>query len=154
MADEHRLSRMETLWSVVKRAHCDDQEAVRAAREQLIQRYGNAVRKYLLGALQSENDANEVFQEFSLRMAEGRFQGADPNRGRFRNYIKTALFRLIVDFQRSRGKQALQPDIDNDVFGDDGQFDPEALFVKQWRSDLIERELLSADRKSWLTISL
>ena len=66
MADEYRLSGMETLWSVVQRAHGDDEEAVHAAREQLIHRYGNAVRKYLLGALRSENDANEVFQEFFI----------------------------------------------------------------------------------------
>ena len=50
-------------------------------------------------------------------------------------------FEWSLIFNDPEGKQALQLDIDDDVFRDDEQFDQEAFFVKQWRSDLIERTL-------------
>lgn len=154
MGEDDRLSRMDTLWSVVHRAHSDDEATidVRAAREQLMNRYGGAARRYLLGALKNENDADEVYQEFSLRMIRGDFHRADPERGQFRKFVKTALFRMIVDYQRAARKRGavletkhefLLP-AESDPLGDEA-------FARKWRAELIEKtldDLRSVDRKS------
>ncbi|MGI9517327.1 MAG: sigma factor [Pirellulaceae bacterium] len=141
MNDEERLSRLETLWSVVYRAHGDETIDAAAARHELMDRYGGAAKRYLRGALRSDSDAEEVFQEFSLRMIRGDFHRADEEKGRFRQFVKTALFRMIVDFQRARGKsagqqhlqQAPEPAIE-DPLGDDA-------FAQSWRKELIEKTL-------------
>ena len=48
---DQRLSRIQTLWTVVRRAHAGSEAAVHSAQEQLLNRYGGAVRRYLIGAL-------------------------------------------------------------------------------------------------------
>ena len=44
--------------------------------------------------------ADEMFQEFALRLVRGDFRNADAARGRFRFFLKTALYHLVVDAQR------------------------------------------------------
>ena len=46
----HRLSQITTLWTMVDQAHGLDAAAVTSARQRLLERYGGAVKKYLLGA--------------------------------------------------------------------------------------------------------
>jgi RNA polymerase sigma-70 factor (ECF subfamily) len=103
---EQRLSKIDTLWSLVRQAHGGAATVVSASQEQLLTRYGGAVHRYLLGALRDANAADELFQEFCLRFLRGDFQNAHPQRGRFRMYVKTALLHLIVDHQRRQQKQA------------------------------------------------
>ena len=136
---EERLSQMDTLWSVVNRAHGQDSYAVQEARNQLLQRYGVAVRKYLLAALRQETDASEVYQEFALRVIRGDFHRASPAQGQFRKYLKTSLFRLIVDFQRKRGTRELQLDVWDGVLTGQDLDSQHAMFTRKWRTELIDR---------------
>ncbi len=78
--DDLHLSRIQTAWSMVRRAH-GDHTAVQAAQQSLLDRYGGAVRRYALAALRDEDAADEVFQEFALRFVRGDFGNADPERG-------------------------------------------------------------------------
>ena len=83
-----RLSQIQTLWTVICRAHGDGpQEAVRAAQEQLMARYGKVVQRYLLAALRDPHAAEELAQEFALRFVRGDLKGADRERGRFRDFL-------------------------------------------------------------------
>ncbi len=102
--DDLRLSRIETLWSVVRQANEAVLEKAKQAQQTLLERYGGAVRRYLLGSFRNEDAADEVFQEFALKLVSGAFQKADASHGRFRSFLKTTLFHLIVDYQR-RGKR-------------------------------------------------
>lgn len=110
------LSQITTAWTVLARAHQPGEpgnpeavpEAQASARAALIQRYGTAVYRYLLGALRDADAADEVFQEFALRLVRGDFHRADPGKGRFRDFLKTSLFRLIVDSQRRRKRSAIE----------------------------------------------
>ena len=52
--------------------------AAASARRELIQRYGGAAYRYLLGALKSPEAAEELLQDFSLRFIRGDFRRADP----------------------------------------------------------------------------
>src|SRR5262245_11244853 len=98
--DTAHLSELATLWSVVQRAHHGSASTAAAAREQLLRRYHEPVYRYLLGGIRDALAAEELAQEFALRFLRGDFRGADPGRGRFRAYVKTALFRLVIDYRR------------------------------------------------------
>jgi RNA polymerase sigma-70 factor (ECF subfamily) len=139
-ADRH-LSHISTLWSLVYRAHLGRPEDIGAAQQALLERYAGAVRRYLLGALRDPEAADELFQEFSLLFLRGDFRGADPARGRFRNFVKTAVFHLIVDYQRRRRGPAATPAPlrTEPAVEPPSQPDAERAFVESWRQQLIER---------------
>ena len=101
--DDLHISRIQTAWSMVREAH-GDHTAVQSAQQPLLDRYGGAVRRYALSALRNEDAADEVFQEFALKFVRGDFGKADPERGRFRAFVKTVVYRLIVDYQRRAKK--------------------------------------------------
>jgi RNA polymerase sigma-70 factor (ECF subfamily) len=135
------LSQIATLWSVVCQAHQGTDGAMAEARRQLLERYGNAVYRYLLKALRGADAADDVFQEFALRFVRGDFKRADPERGRFRDFVKTALFHLVVNHhQRQRRRPepladdepgpAVEPPSVSDLDGD---------FRAGWRDELLAR---------------
>src|SRR5262245_2690826 len=95
------LSRISTLWSLLQQAHAGADDAATAAQRVLMQRYLGAVYHYLLGALRDEGAAEELLQEFAARFLRGDFRRADPRRGRFRDYVKTALIHLVNDHRRA-----------------------------------------------------
>jgi RNA polymerase sigma factor (sigma-70 family) len=99
---QSRLSRISTIWTLVAGAGKSSPDGEREACLALIQRYQGAAYRYLLGALRDPDAADDLFQEFALRVIQGAFRRADPERGRFRDYLKTTLFHLIVDHQKKR----------------------------------------------------
>jgi RNA polymerase sigma factor (sigma-70 family) len=100
-----RLSRISTVWTLLARSHRAPDPEAAAARLAFIQRYQGAAYRYLLAAVRDPDAADDLFQEFALRFIEGRFCGADPQRGRFRDYLKTTLYHLVVDHQKRRRKR-------------------------------------------------
>jgi RNA polymerase sigma-70 factor (ECF subfamily) len=135
-----RLSRISTLWSLIGQAHQGPAEATRRAQEVLLQNYSGAVRRYLLGALKDTDAADELFQEFSLRFLRGDFRRADPERGRFRDFIKTALYHLVVDYQKRRRPVSLStepPDSSPLLLNQ-----AEQEFLSGWRQQLMDRAWL------------
>jgi RNA polymerase sigma-70 factor (ECF subfamily) len=143
-ASQH-LSHMTTLWSLVYRAHGDSSEEVSAAQRALMQRYAGAVHRYLLGALRDRDAADELFQEFSLRFLRGDFRNAHPERGRFRNFVKTAVFHLVVDYQRAQQKRPRTLDLgvaEPSAAMDTGS-DSERQFQARWREELMDRTWLA-----------
>src|SRR5262245_24363670 len=86
-----RLSRMSTSWSMLAQAHLATDEAARA-RQLLCERYQGAVRRYAQAVL-GESAAEELAQEFAL--VRGDFRGARPERGRFRDYVKSVVFHMV-----------------------------------------------------------
>src|SRR5262249_5718532 len=80
----------------------------------------------------------ELFQEFGLRLVRGDFRRADPERGRFRDYVKTTLFHLIVDYQNRRQGQPLPTDVPGQA-APPGQALLEQEFKERWAQGLLER---------------
>ncbi len=140
--DDLRLSRIDTLWSVVRQANESDAANARRAQEALLERYGGAVRRYLLGSLRSEDAADEVFQEFSLKLVTGAFQKANADFGRFRSFLKTTLFHLIVDYQRRGKRNAAQPlvgDAPDRPLPEDRLAEEDAAWTRSWREELLAK---------------
>jgi hypothetical protein len=86
-----------------------------------------------------------------LRLVRGAFERAHPDRGRFREFVKRALYNLVVDHHRARRRQ---PDLLGDaaagVADDPGDFAQlDAEFVAGWRDELLERawDSLAADER-------
>jgi Sigma-70 region 2 len=138
---DQRLSRISTLWSLVAQAHQGPPEAVTRAQCVLMERYAGAVQRYLLGALRDRDAADELFQEFCLRFLRGDFRRADPQRGRFRDFVKTALFHLIVDHQRTRPASAALTGQEPARAPAPGT-EADQAFLKSWREQLMDRAWL------------
>src|SRR5262245_2753640 len=135
-----RLSQISTLWSLVCRANQGPAEAANAARQQLLQRYGGAVRRYLRAVLHDADAADEVFQEFALHLVHGDLRGADPERGRFRNFVKGTLFHLIADYRKQQRKwPGPLPDDAAALIANRQDADADRSFVESWCDDLLAR---------------
>jgi RNA polymerase sigma-70 factor (ECF subfamily) len=103
-----RLSGISTDWDALRTAH-GGATAARAAQELVILRYEPAIRRYLKRVAGTPEAAEEVFQEFGVAVVEGKLRGADPARGRFRDYVKAALRHLIAKYHARRKRGPLSP---------------------------------------------
>jgi RNA polymerase sigma factor (sigma-70 family) len=145
-----RLINISTQWDLMFQAHYGQGSAAHEAQQQLLLRYCGAVYRYLLKALRDPEAAAEQCQEFALRFVRGDFKGADPERGRFRDFLRTVLYHLVVNFYRERRAQPAPLPADSAQ----QPAAPEAVsldqeFLDQWRREILERswEALEADQQ-------
>src|SRR5579871_1341956 len=99
-----RISRIETMWTLVRDAHAQGEAQIAQAQEAILQRYTGAIYRYLVAVMRDPNAADEVFQEFAVKFLRGAFRNADPGRGRFRDLVKKALWNLIHDHRNKQRK--------------------------------------------------
>jgi DNA-directed RNA polymerase specialized sigma24 family protein len=128
------LTNLPTIWGTIREAHGTGPTAQMAMIE-LISRYHDAVERYLRLKLRDTNLADEVFQEFWAKVLTHKLAGADHNKGRFRDYLRTVLHRLIIDHYRGRKLQPLPPGDLLDESQPDVDFDRhmrEALLKRVW----------------------
>ncbi|WP_235963644.1 RNA polymerase sigma factor [Tautonia rosea] len=133
-----RLTELPTDWHLVRTAHEEGPEG-REAMRHLIGRYHDAVERYLRLKLRDPNLADEVLQEFWIKLLNHKLAGADNTKGRFRDYLRTVLHRLIIDHFRGRKLQPLPPGELPDPSIPDGEFD------RVWREAVIKRVLARLD---------
>jgi hypothetical protein len=65
-------------------------------------RYAPAIHSYLFGLVKDDHQADEITQDFLLRVVQKGFERARPDRGRFRDYLKAALRTAAVTGLRRR----------------------------------------------------
>ncbi len=133
-----QLNQLTTHWSLLVQAHQGD-AAAREAQAELLPRYCAAVYRYLRGVVGDPNTVEELCQEFALRFVRGDFRRADPQRGRFRDYLKVALRHLVIDHQRRLAHQRTRPldsrELRRTAAPDAGDDD----FTDVWRKELLNR---------------
>jgi RNA polymerase sigma-70 factor (ECF subfamily) len=106
----------------------------------LLLRYVRAVHRYLLALTRDPNVAEELTQEFALDVLRGRFRDANPDRGRFRDLIRTSVRNRVRDhFRRIKaqhltGSAEFPEPVDPH---DDVELDEP--FLRSWRNELHER---------------
>src|SRR5262245_30952573 len=131
MSREH-LTDLETSWTTNRNAHTPGHVG-ESAMNDLVGRHHDAVERYLRLKLRDQNLADEVFQEFWTKLLTHKLAGADKTKGRFRDYLRTVLHRLIIDHFRARKLQPLPPGDLLDSSRPDEDFD------RVWREAVIER---------------
>src|SRR5262249_36937367 len=132
-------------------AHQGPGEAMTAARRQLLLRYHGAAYRYLYGVLRQTDGgappartrelAEELTQEFAVRLLRGDFRGATPAAGRFRNFLKVALRNLVTDAWRQRARAPL-PLPDNNpaqVTRPSDEPDLDRDFLDSWQQELLHQ---------------
>ena len=138
---EKRLASISTMWTMLRDAHGDQATNALEARQLLLERYGGAIHRYLLAAVRDPHVADDLTQEFALRLVKGDYRNVNPGRGRFRDYVKTILFRMVGEYRR---RQARNPAAANrevveipDSAEETTQLDQQ--WLDSWRDELLAR---------------
>jgi RNA polymerase sigma factor (sigma-70 family) len=134
-----QLDKVETRWSLVKRAHLGDSTDARDARNSLVLRYAPAIRGYVAALTRHSADADELSQDIVVRLIQGDFGGADPARGRFRDLLKISVRNHVRNFwdkqgRRDKANRRIAEEAGSPVASPVAEED----FDSSWRSNLIE----------------
>ena len=144
---EQHLSQIATNWTMLRQVHGDGGDKA-AARQELMERYCGAVFRYLLRATRDASVAEDLTQEFALRFIQGRFEGADRERGRFRDYVRGALFRLVKDHYREQARGPRPVSLEHDPVGHDEQAAADQAFRESWRQELLARAWRALEKEA------
>ncbi|MGE0759800.1 MAG: RNA polymerase sigma factor [Pirellulaceae bacterium] len=139
MLDDNHLSQIDTLWSIVRRAHASDLALAAPAQQQLLERYGGAARRYLRAVVKDQETADDLYQQFAVKFLSGDLARATPARGRFRDLLKTTLFRMGMDHFRNRKRRPPPAPLDTAVVpaAMDGEQQADEQFMVSWREELL-----------------
>src|SRR5262249_51409504 len=102
-------------------------------------RYAAAIQSYFAALIKDPHDAEEVAQEFLLRVLEVGFFRVQAERGRFRDYLKTAVRHAALNFLQRRRDTArnnislTQVPAPSDAESTDGEW------LTSWRHCLLAR---------------
>lgn len=136
-----------TRWSLVLAARAEGPDA-RGALEALCKAYRPAVLAYIRGWGYSRTDAEDVTQSFFARFLERRVHAAaDPLRGRFRVFLRTALHNFVISTRASANaahRKSSQPPsgIDPDELSSESDADlPDRAFERAWALLVVHRAL-------------
>lgn len=157
---QDRLSAIVTRWTLLKQAHASSTGQARQAQEVLLQRYGGAIRRYLLGCVRDPDQADELYQEFAIKFIQGGLQGANPEKGRFRHYLKGVLFHILADQHQKRKRQPMgwNSALPEPADTSPSSLESEEVFQAEWRAELLADawSKLEAEEKSsgqpWFTL--
>jgi DNA-directed RNA polymerase specialized sigma24 family protein len=137
-----RLADIETQWTMLFKAHNASGDARVHAQKLLLLRYYGAAYRYLLGTVRDPQVAEELTQDFAVRFLRGDFRRVDSGKGRFRDFLKTALRHLAHDYWRKQEKAATplpqnRSEQTPAASTSDAEFDRE--FLDKWREELLSR---------------
>ena len=137
---EHQPSRLEaisTRWTLFRRAHQGSIASAGDARDALVLRYSPAVCRYVGAMIRNDQDADDVSQDVVLRLLAGDFAGADPQRGRFRDFLKTAIRNMVRNFW-SRQKRRRPVDVDVGRLESEQDDPDEGPWLAAWRRSVLD----------------
>jgi RNA polymerase sigma factor (sigma-70 family) len=132
-----RLDAIATRWSLVQQAHASGTPGnATTARQALVLRYARSIRRYVGGMLRNPEDADELAQEVVVRLMQGDFAGADPNRGRFRDLLKTAVRNMVHNhWAKANRRKTADANLDEVAGSSDPQ---DAKWDAEWQQNILE----------------
>jgi hypothetical protein len=117
-----RLDDISTQWEVVRDP------------PRFVLRYAPAIQRYVRALIKNRHDAEEVAQDFFLRVSQECFVHTRKEGGRFRDYLKTAVRNAALSFlRRHRAPKPLQARILQDPA------DADQAWLAEWRDCLLDR---------------
>lgn len=134
-----RLDGIATQLTLLRLAREGSVNTAAAARNMLVMRYVKAIRRYLGALLRNDDDADESSQEVVVKILRGDFSGANPERGRFRDYLKAAVRNVGRTYLQRRQRQPNVADVslalpEAAFFGDT----EDTQWLENWRAALLE----------------
>lgn len=144
-----RMTRFATTrWSLILDARGDAGPARRALGE-ICSAYRAPVLAYIRRSGSAAADAEDLVQEFFAQLLENRWDTrADPERGRFRAFLLTALKHFLLNSRAAasagkRGGDRTRVDYEQtvDVLAAPASQSPEQVFERTWALTVIERAL-------------
>jgi RNA polymerase sigma-70 factor (ECF subfamily) len=142
-----------THWSVVLSAGRNDTTRARAALARLCETYWFPLYAYVRRRGHSPHDGQDLTQEFFTRLLERQaIAGADPERGRFRSFLLTALNHFLINewaAARTQKRGGGAPLLSLDLAAAEARLDlepadhatPDKAFEKQWAVTLLNQVL-------------
>jgi RNA polymerase sigma-70 factor (ECF subfamily) len=147
--NDMRLSQIQTNWTEVFGGVFGQEAAdvsVQEAQRDLLIRYARPVYKYLLAAVRDTNVADDLAQQFAFRIIRGDFKNANPQRGRFRDFIKRALRNLVTDHFRRQAKSPLSLTPEFVQVADSSGENNDQEFDERWRREILAQTWKAMDR--------
>jgi hypothetical protein len=122
-----RLDEISTEWSIIRDP------------SQFVMRYAPAIRRYFGALIKNRHDAEEVAQDFFMRVTQHGFVRVKLERSRFRDYLKAAVRNAALNFLRCKQVPSLDRSLIAHFHAAD-QPPPEAdrQWVAEWRQCLLE----------------
>ena len=149
--DNSRLSQLATQWTLVFDACQGPPRAARGTQAEVLKRYCGAIYRYALKVLGDADLADEVCQEFAMRFARGDFRHANPDRGRFRDYVKTSVIHLLGEIQRREQTRLRALALNSgmvEVLPTPSRSEvEESEFQQVWRKELLNRAWYELERQ-------
>lgn len=156
-----------THWSVIQAAQRGDPAAARAALGRIYELYHYPLYAFLRRQGRTPDEAQDLLQAFFVRMMEKEFlQAVDPQRGRFRTFLLTALKHFIIN-EAARGNAQKRGGGQAHLSLDQAEAEsryrteprhavtPETLYERRWALTLLQNveerlagEWLSAERQA------
>lgn len=142
-----------THWSLIVAAAREPSETSQAALEDLCQAYWYPVYAFIRRRGHNAEDSRDLAQEFFATLLEkGYLADADPERGRFRAFLLTAVARFVgkerekaTAQKRGGGRQTLSLNFDDGEarYQHEPSHDwtPERIFERRWALTLLDRTL-------------
>src|SRR6202790_4473651 len=139
-----------TRWPLVVAAGDPHRKEARSALVSLCENYWYPLYAYLRRRGHSADQAQDLTQEFFIRVLEGRYlDRADPEKGRFRSFILTSLKFFVADeedrqraYKRGGGAGgALEFPAGEDRYQREPAHDetPERIFERRWALSVLDR---------------
>jgi hypothetical protein len=132
---KQRLDQITTVWSML------------GDPAQFIMRYAPAIRRYFSALIPNRHDAEEGIQEFLLRVIKTGFTNADSERGRFRDYLKTAVRNAaLAQLKRESARARKQQPMTHALASKEPEITVEQGWEQEWRQCVLERAWRALER--------
>jgi len=154
MAEQGRAAFVRTRWTEISAARTLDPERRRKAVGRIMARYWKPVYAYLRRKGNDHDKSADLVQGFFIKVIErDLIQQADPDRGRFRSLLLTALDRYVRDEYEKETTHKRRPD--GGVNSLDAfevppplpamEASPQQAFVYAWASQLLDEVLADVE---------
>jgi RNA polymerase sigma-70 factor (ECF subfamily) len=104
---------------------------------QFVMKYARAIHKYVAALVRDPHDAEEVAQEFLTRVFDKGFCPENVSRGRFRDYLKSAVRFVAISHLRRKRPTISDDQVLMELVGP--EHDPDQAWSDEWRACLLER---------------